>query len=713
MDETRRLAEAAGIEARYWDIHGTLHETSIDTMRALLAALGYAAATEELAAKSLRQLEETTWGRACPSVAVLRAGAPTAVSINLPEDADAVRWSIQLETGGRLTGECAAGALTVEAQGSSGGRTILRRKLPLPALAMGYHNLTVESEGEIGLARLIVSPGRGYLPPEFEHRKLYGVSAQLYAMRRGGDWGIGDFSALSQALQGAAENGADVLGLNPLHALFLDMPDEASPYSPCSRQFKNPFYIDPTAVPEFAASEEAKDYMARPETVQALAAARQAERVDYPGVAKIKRGILEILYRAFCTEESGPRQESLRRFVAAQGTDLTRFAAFQALSEHFGTHDWALWPAAFHDPASPETTGLCRRYANRIAYFEYLQWLCEEQLAAAAHTAAEAGMRIGLYNDLAVSVNTASADFWGHQDLFAGGARIGSPPDPFNEAGQEWGVIPMRPARMRETAFAHYIALLRANMRHAGALRIDHVMGLQRLFLIPAGQKPGAGAYVRYPVEEMFAIAALESARHRALVIGEDLGTVPEGFRERMAAANMLSCKVFYFERQGDGFRQPEEYPPLAAASVSTHDLPTLRGFLDGTDLAVRAQAGMFPTPQSESDARTGRAWEKKQLFYALRAAGLLPDGVNPEDQAQGWTPDLARAIQTYVARAGSKLMLVQMDDLMGVAHQTNLPGTTWQHPNWCRRHPKTLEEAFADPAVESTLRAVAAERGR
>lgn len=706
-----RLADAVGIEPSYWDIHGTLHETSDAAKRALAAALGFPAATEDEAAESLARLETAAWSRLCPPVAVAGEGGSATVDLALSAAAGAMRWSIRLESGAVLDGTVGCDDLSVVAQGAAGGRPMLRRRLALPVLPAGYHDLHVEADGREGSCRLIVSPGSCFVPAEFDRRKLFGVSAQLYALRSVGDWGIGDFSTLHQAAGGLAGMGVDVVGLNPLHALFLDTPGDASPYSPSSRQFKNPLYIDVTAVPEFAASSAAQAALVTPEAVAALTAARQAELVDYLQVARLKLSVLEILYREFCAADHGARFEDFRRFVADKGDDLMHFAAFQALSEHFGTHDWSRWPQACHDAAAPETVALCRRFANRIAFFEYLQWLCEEQLGAAAAAATEAGMRIGLYNDLAISVNTASADYWSHRDLFAGDASIGSPPDPFNAAGQEWGVIPMRPLKMRETAYAHYIALLRANMRHAGALRIDHVMGLQRLFLIPRGLTPQDGAYVRYPIEDLLAIAALESRRHRALVIGEDLGTVPDGFRERLQKAGVLSCKVFYFEREGEGFRRPESYPPLAAASVSTHDLPTLRGYFDGTDIDSRRTVGMISS-EEEGQVRAGRAWEKRQLLYALREAGLLPEGVDPENGAQGWTSALARAVEVYVARAGARLMLVQMDDLMGASHQTNLPGTTWQHANWCRRHARPLEQAFADPDLRQTLAAIAAARG-
>ena len=281
-------------------------------------------------------------------------------------------------------------------------------------------------------------------------------------------------------------------------------------------------------------------------------------------------------------------------------------------------HDWARWPAPYRDQEAQPVAELRARNIERIRFFQFLQWLCDEQLAATAEAARRSGMAIGLYNDLAVSVDASSADHWNHQDLFAGGARVGSPPDPFNETGQEWGVVPLNPSRLRATGFAHFRSLLCANMRHAGALRIDHVMGWQRQFLIPTGASPVDGAYVQFPREELLAVAALESHRHRCLLIGEDLGTVPDGFRERMAEANVLSCRVFSFERDRDRFRRPGEYPRLASVFASTHDLATLAGFWCLDDIAAKANLGLFKLPEEEAQLRAGRLAEKRMLLQAL-----------------------------------------------------------------------------------------------
>jgi (1->4)-alpha-D-glucan 1-alpha-D-glucosylmutase len=314
-------------------------------------------------------------------------------------------------------------------------------------------------------------------------------------------------------------------------------------------------------------------------------------------------------------------------------------------------------------------------------------------------------MAIGLYNDLAVSVDAASADHWSSRNSFAAELRVGAPPDPFNERGQEWGVVPFNPFHLREARYAHFIALLRANMRYAGALRIDHVMGWQRLFVIPSGAPPSSGAYIRFPLDEMLAIATLESQRNRCLLVGEDLGTVPAGFRERMAAANVLSCRVFYFERERDHFHRPNEYPALASVSAATHDLPTLRGFWKSDDIDAKSRLGIFQTAGEEAHARSARDSEKRLLLQALANEGLLPDGFSPADADHlDWSTDLAGAVHLYLARTPSKLLMVQLDDLADELHQANLPGSTTEYPNWRRRLSRGLEGLLNDPAVRGHI---------
>jgi 4-alpha-glucanotransferase len=706
-----RLAELAGIETRYWDIHGTLHEASPATIGALLAALGFAAQNELEVAASLSALEEEPWLRPLPACFVARADDEVRVPLRLPEtSARFLRWTLRLESGETRTGDCDPQALPVEASGKGGELHIALRRLGLGKLGCGYHELRLADFADAP-CRLIVAPALCYLPPKFVNRKSWGFAAQLYSLKAEGDWGIGDFAHLRELISEAAAHGADAVGLNPLHALFLNSPEEASPYFPNSRLFRNPLYLDIETIPEFAASP----------TARAMANARpllwDGATVDYRAVAMAKRAVLEMLYREFKTRQTArpdARGAALRAYIEREGGALENFVTFQMLSEHLGSHDWPRWPLAYRDLASPDVAEQKLRYGERLCFFRYLQWQCEEQFAEAADLARRAGMAIGLYNDLAVSVASSSADSWCHQDLFAGRLRVGAPPDPFNETGQEWGVVPLNPFRLAETGYGHFTALLRANMHHAGALRIDHVMGWQRLFLIPEGAKPAEGAYLRYPVAELAAIAALESQRARCLVIGEDLGTVPEGFRERMTAAGVLSCRILLFERDHNRFRTPGEYPAQACVAATTHDLATLRGFWECDDIAAKARLGLFKREGEEAEQRSARAAEKRMLLEALSQEGLLPQGPSPQDADQApWSEALAAAVHAYLARAQSRLFLVQADDLALELHQVNLPGSSGEYPNWKRRLGVTLKYLLTRPEVQEEMAAIAAERAK
>lgn len=710
MDETAplmRLMTAAGIEARYWDIQGNLHETTPETARLLLGALGIPANSDAEIAASLTMLAEEPWLEILPPVIVAHEHCDIEIPFRQPVDAIAkkVHWSIALESGETRSGECDLDVLSIEKTGEARGKQIAFRKLILPLLPPGYHRLRVTAADE-ATSLLIVAPPRCWLPEDL--RRRWGVAAQLYSLKSERDWGMGDFASLRTLIGNAAEFGADMIGLNPLHALFPDAPESCSPYSPSSRLFLNPLYLDVTAIADFAESNEARALAAS--LADDLQNTREAELVDYRAIAAAKFAVLELLYRNFedkHLKRGRARSQAFDDFVLLSPQDLHGFAMFQTLSEHFGAHDWKRWPSDCQNANSHAVSELAQRLAPRVRFFKYVQWQCHEQLAQAAELAREK-MAIGLYADLAVSVDAASADHWANQEIFAGEARVGAPPDPFNEQGQEWGVVPFDPRALRRSGYAHFIALLRANMRHAGALRIDHVMGWQRLFLIPAGATAAHGAYVRFPFDDLLAIAALESHRNRCIVIGEDLGTVPAGFRERMADANVLSCRILYFEREHCRFRRPAEFPALAAVSASTHDLATLRGFWTGTDIAAKARLGIFRSPDEETHTRAAREDDKRALLQALVEENLLS---REYPSTEHWTPALALAIHRYLARSSSLLLMVQLGDLANEPNQANLPGTTGEYPNWRRRLHRTLEELFSDADLREAMQAISSER--
>jgi 4-alpha-glucanotransferase len=699
-----RLTELAGIETEYWDIWGKHHKLGDTSKRSILAALGLPAGDNEQIAASMDRLLELTWRRWLPPVVVAYENEPVELPLSLP--VERAEWPVVL----RITSEDGeqqevlfrpAEAPVTERRGLD-GKEVRRYRVPLEAgLRCGYHTVCAEARPQ-DWTQLIVAPRRCWLPPELDHGgRTWGISAQLYALRRPGNWGIGDFTDLRQLVDAAADLGATVIGLNPLHVLFLMRPEEASPYSPSSRLFLNPLYIDAEAIEEFAACDEARTTLRAHEGE--LAACRSEGSVAYRRVKPIKLAVLEEVYSCFARAAAAPRREDFERFRAESGEALRRYALFEALCEKHEGKPWQEWPEPLRRPDSPAVAEFGRAHAARVEFFEFLQWQADRQLAAAQARAMERGLSVGIYRDLAVGADRSGADAWSDQEIIVQDAKVGCPPDPFNMLGQDWGIPPLHPLSMRAQRYAPFIAMLRANMRHAGGLRIDHVMGLMHLFWIPLDGTPADGAYVKYPFDEMLAILALESQRHRCLVVGEDLGTVPEGFREKMAAANVLSYRVLYFEKDGDRFRQPEEYPDLALACVTTHDLATLEGFWSSADIDLKQRLALYPSDDAERGERGARLHDRWLLLQALNSQDLLPNGVDPNNiDGYAMSPQLIAALHAYLARSPASILLVQIDDLMREREQINLPGTVFERPNWRRRLSMRVDELASAPVVRA-----------
>ncbi len=550
--------------------------------------------------------------------------------------------------------------------------------------------------------------------------RLWGVTVQLYGLRSRRNWGIGDFTDLAALLEFTAAAGGDLVGLNPLHALFPDDPAHISPYSPSHRGFLNVLYIDVEAVPELAECAAAQRHLASADFLARLAALRAAKLVDYPGVAAVKLAILRELFAQF-RANGGPRAAAFAAWRAEQGDALERFARFEALQAHFRRQDasvwgWPVWPAAYRDPESPAVAEFAAAHAEEVAWHAWLQWLADRQLAACAARACQLGMAVGIYRDLAVGANPGGAEVWSNRAVFADGAHAGAPPDEINLMGQDWGLPPYVPHRLADVDFLPFRAILAANMRHAGAVRIDHVMGLMRLFWVPVDRPASEGAYVAYPFEAMLGCVTRESRRAACLVIGEDLGTVPAGFRERLVAAGAFSYHPLIFERDPDGqFRLPAEFAPQGIAAASTHDLPTLAGFWRGEDIRERARLGLFPSEALRERAAMERDWDRGRLLWALEREGLLPAGVSKDPTAMPEiSPAIVAAIHAYLARSRAQLFVVQAEDLTGMHEQANLPGTReHQHPNWQRRLPLPLEDWAGDARIGAILDAVRRERPR
>jgi 4-alpha-glucanotransferase len=713
MRDLDRLADLAGIESGWWDFFGQWRQVPDETKRHFLKSMGLGADTDEEARASLKRLEERSWLRGAPATHVVRQGWENpGIPIAFPEGIERGRWRVLEESGNILTGEFNAPHLRQIEERWIDGKNYVKRWLPCPSpLETGYHRLSVElGQGFATETFLIVAPQTAFIPQALhDNGRIWGSSAQLYGLRRSDKkgFGIGDFSALSELVEAVAHLGGGAVGLNPLHARFHCQPERISPYSPSSRLFLDAIYIDPEAEPEFAHVKN---------QVKHLEPKRQASQacdlIDYPEVATLIFPLLEEMFTHFKEKNLGAQPSDRGReflsFVREQGVDIERFARFQSLQEHFQKQSpelawWRRWPEAFRNPNSPEVAQFAKDHAERIQYFQYLEFIADRQLGKVGDRARKMGMTVGLYRDLGVGIPGDSGEAWSLQDALALGIGVGAPPDPLNLKGQNWGLAPFNPLALDELGYAPFAHVLRANMRHAGAMRLDHAMSLVRLYWVPEGNDADQGAYVRMPADALFAVLALESQRAQCLIIGEDLGTVPDGFRERMRAEGLFAYRLLPFERRFDGqFKRPHEIDYQALVTAGTHDLAPLLGWWKGRDLDWREMLHLYPKPETAGHERHSRQEDRQRLVWALSEKGLIDpvfpiDGHLEPDQ----TKALCQSVHRYLCEAPTQIMMVQIEDLMGQEEPMNLPGTIDEHPNWRRRYANTVGELSRNENVQ------------
>ncbi|HEX2780273.1 MAG TPA: 4-alpha-glucanotransferase, partial [Gemmatimonadaceae bacterium] len=582
---------------------------------------------------------------------------------------------------------------------------------------LGYHRLRIVVNGAGGERSaeqsLIVVPPSCLSPEQvLKGKRVFGITANLYSVRSARDWGIGDLGDLSELLGWAGTVGAEFVGVNPLHVLRNEGGD-VSPYSPVSRLFRNPIYIDVAAVPGFELSRAAREITESAQFREELARVRTSGKVEYERVWELKSRVLRELHDA---RLRGPRDANPEwvRWRASQGWPLEAFATFQALATHLGhdgrgSADWREWPEEYRTPTSPGVQRFRAEHENEIDFHRWLQFVIDRQLAAAGDRARGAGMALGLYQDLAIGTSPNGSDTWTYQELFLRGVAIGAPPDPYSATGQDWGLPPIDPRRLKARRYDYWIELVRSALRHGGALRIDHFMGLFRQFWIPAGKTGKDGAYVRFPSEDLLGILALEATRAGALVVGEDLGTVPEDVPPAMRRWNVLSSKVLYFERDDQqGFHAAESYAAESLATANTHDMPTLAGFWSGRDIELRKKVGLIESDDAEREARETRGREKTQLVERLTTDGLLPRGEGDPDAAA-----LRGAVHEFLYRTPAALVGLSLDDIVGETEPVNVPGVgADKFPSWTRRLSTPIEKLATDPAVAAALRCSRATRG-
>jgi glycogen operon protein len=704
------LAEAAGLAPDWWDIAGTNHRVPDDTRRALLRAMGIAADSPADIAQSLHDLANARNFVALPPSLVVREGQ--GVTVTLGPALAALPRAIALRLR-RPDGSEQRFVVPPDAEGCGqitavDGRVGRVRRVTLPPQPVGRYRLVAEDMAEHGETRLIVAPARCFLPLELAAGgRRFGLAAHLYSLTRAGDQGIGDFTTLTDIGRQTAAAGGAVVGLNPLHALFPENRSLVSPYSPSDRRFLEPLYIDVTRLPHLVDLPEVRAALAAEAGV--FTALHAVRAVDYAAVWAAKARVLQAAMSALAKlPGSHPASVAFAAYRSKAGRSLDRFATFQAISAGHPDASWHAWPDALRDPSSQAVEEFAAAHAEDVTFFAALQWLADHQLAEADAASRGAGLSLGFYRDLAVGTAPVGAEAWSEQDFLMNGVSVGAPPDPFSIEGQNWSLPPPNPWAMRAQGYEGFGELLRANMRHAGALRIDHVLGLNRLFLIPEGGKPADGAYLAYPLRDMLGVTALESIAARCMVVGEDLGTVPDGVREAMAESGLLAYRVFWFEREGQGFRAPAAYPKLAAACVSTHDLPTLAGWWEGADIAERRQLG-FADDEATERALGHRDEEKRIALAALAAQGLLADA-DAIDRVAPLPTAVAAAFHAYVGETPCILDLVQADDLGGETVALNLPGTDMERANWRRKVVQDAADLWQTP-LGATVRACLIDR--
>jgi 4-alpha-glucanotransferase len=700
----RELADALGIVGEYIDQTGDeTRVTTDETRRALVAAMGVDASTDATVRDALDELRSAERRRRIEPVRVVRIDDTAARAVRVRASAGS-RWRLEIHLeGGHIA------ALTGVWDGSGTNRIVVPEALPL-----GYHRLRLIVDDRVEAAdeqTLIIAPPRCVTPSDLlgEGARAFGITTNLYTIQSGTNWGVGDFSDLGELAAWAGENGADFVGVNPLHAL-LNRGHEISPYGPLTRLYRNPIYIDIGHVPELGYTAELCERIGSPEFLSSLEPLRDAAVVRYEQVMAVKGIALDALHRVFVEEVPGSgdaRARAYERYLVEQGVPLDRFALWMTIMEQQATSDWRKWPTHLRSPHGRAVEEFAREHAARMDFHKWVQFEADRQLADAAERARDAGMRIGLYQDLAIGVSPAGADTWSFPDLFARGVTIGAPPDPYAATGQNWGLPPIDPRVLRRGAYRYFIDTLRSAFRHAGALRIDHVLGFFRLFWIPEGGTAADGAYVRYPADDLLGILALESVRHRAVVVGEDLGTVPEEVGPALARWGVLSSKVLIFEREDDGrFRSPASYPSLSLATANTHDMSPLAGYWDGRDIDTHVRVGLLPSSVAER-AREERERDRLALLDRLAEDDVLPYPIAPAAPA-----DLRGAVHELICRSPAQLVGFSLDDIAGELDAVNVPGVGPEiHPSWTRKMRQPLEVIMVSDDARASLRCHGRER--
>ena len=708
----QKLVEMRGIESNYIDAWGKPATIADSSKAKLLNALGYETSNESAVLEQVRQDTVAYWQSVLDPVQVIRQSQAINFAMRLPIELvnDSFLLCLTTEEGKQFTQNVVPVDTQLINVAEIDDIEYQEYAINFPqTLPDGYHTLQLFVEGDeqpVAQMRVIMAPDACHIPERVASgKKSWGLSVQLYCVRSESNWGIGDFSDLSRLIVDAAATGADFIGLNPIHALYPANPDACSPYGPSSRRWLNFLYLDVTQLegydhPSVQAIVNAPDFQ------QQLAEARDVDYVDYAKVAYLKLRVLTALfdvYQSTYLQSKTPQREAFNTFVEEGGESLDMLAVYDVMQEHLKelgepSWGWPVFPNKFKEYHKPEVAKFAKKNKTRVQFYQFLQWQAAQQLEAANQAAVDAGMTIGLYRDLAVGVSEGSAEIWGNKDLYCVDASVGAPPDVLGPLGQNWGLPPMDPKRLYEQAYQPIIDLFSSNMASAGALRIDHVMALLRLWWVPKDDHARDGGYVYYPVDDLLGILALESHRNQSLVIGEDLGTVPEEIRGKLADNGIYSYRVFFFEQAEDGgFFSPSHYPVQSMSTLTTHDMPTLIGFWHCLDLELGKSLGLYPTDEILETLYTSRHKDKQEILNSLHGHHSVSEEVGRDVDYTGMTQALNFGLQTHMATGSSALLSLQLEDWLQMDKPVNIPGTFDEYPNWRRKLTRNLEDIFRD----------------
>ncbi|MCX7945178.1 MAG: 4-alpha-glucanotransferase [Deltaproteobacteria bacterium] len=710
------LAILCGIVLEYWDIYGNKYVASNATKESILRSMGIRIDSDEEIAQEIERIRLREWTTLIEPVRVLSVDdQPFKIDLHLPldeaqEESLFIIFSTVDEVGNKDEFTLSKDSFHVIEQRWIDGKRYVKVELPyLIRRDIGYYTLYITCNylnGQFTVnSRLIIAPNTCYIPTEFLNgsRKLWGLTLNLYSLSSEKNWGCGDFKDLDKISKWLSELGGGFIAINPLHALLNKMPFDISPYSPISRLYKNFIYLDMDNIADVLESVEAQSFMQSDSFKGEIERLRQSDLIDYEATAMIKEKILRYAFEQFYREhylKGTPRGKTFQKYLEKEGEPLESFCLYLALFRKHNLSDWRQWMPEYQNPSDESVEVSVKENEREILFYSYVQWLIDSQLEKISNDLGKT-MSLGLMFDLAIGSNRCGSDVWRYRDLFALGINVGAPPDEFNPKGQDWGFPPLIPQRLKETGYEFFIQTIRKNMQHAKALRIDHALGLFRLFWIPEGGIPAEGAYVIYPSEDLLRIIALESVRNKTMVIAEDLGTVGENVHERLQQYNMLSYKLLYFERNypEPSFKIPQNYWHKALTAVTTHDLATCYGFWVAQDIEVKRNLGLYPDYERYLRHLADRKRDKELLLKALMEEGVLQGEGDLFDHylVSEMDSTLCKAIYEYLSRAPCMLLSVSLDDVLGTINQQNLPGVIETYPCWRQKTILNIEAIIED----------------